>query len=99
MQNYGFDIDKISETCARYKVEKLYLFGSHAKGTFNPNSDFDFLVFFKPIELLDYADNFFELNYALEKIVGTKVDLVSGKSLKNPYFIKEVDATKLLIYG
>ena len=99
MENFNLDIKKINEACQTYHVDTLFLFGSHAKGTFTSKSDYDFLVYFKPIDLLEYGDNFFEFTYELEKIVGKKVDLVSGKAMKNPFFIKEVEATKRLIYG
>lgn len=92
-------IEKINIACQKYSVASLYLFGSQAKGTQSSNSDYDFLVYFKPIELLKYADNFFDLCYELENIIGAKVDLVSGKALKNPFFIKEIESTKQLIYG
>ena len=34
----------------------------------------------------------------LETIFNRKIDLVSGKAMKNPYFIKEVERTKQLVY-
>lgn len=96
-------IDKNSEgllhLIEKYKVAKLYLFGSFAKGSFQNTSDIDFIVYFLPdIEIEDYADNFFELISEMENLFKRKVDMISGKAMKNPYFIEEVDKTKVLIY-
>jgi predicted nucleotidyltransferase len=87
------------DLCKKYYVFQLFLFGSFAKKQQNEQSDIDFLVYFKDdIKLLDYADNFFDLMYELEKLYNRKIDLVSGKSLKNPYFISEIEKNKILIY-
>ena len=39
------------------------------------------------------------LLYKLEELFKRKVDLISGKAMKNPYFIQEVEETKKLVYG
>jgi hypothetical protein len=90
--------DELIKLCRNFHVLQLYLFGSQAKGTFRENSDIDLLVYFDKINLLDYADNYFDFFYSLEKLFNKKIDLVSGKALKNPYFIKEIENTKQLIY-
>jgi predicted nucleotidyltransferase len=46
----------------------------------------------------DYADAYFELADNFEKLFKRPVDLVTDKSLKNPYFIKSVNQTKTLLY-
>jgi len=94
--------DKIFEMyklCNTYYVSQLYVFGSFAKGNFHSESDVDFLVYFKDnLPLLEYADNFFDFIYELEKLFQRKIDMVSGKAMKNPYFIQEIENTKKLIY-
>jgi predicted nucleotidyltransferase len=47
----------------------------------------------------DYADTYFEVADTLEKILRRPVDLVTDKSLHNPYFIASVNQTKTLLYG
>jgi len=75
------------------------VFGSILTNRFGTKSDIDFLVYFSnKIDLLDYADNYFDLKFELEDLLGRKIDLVEGKSLKNKYFINEVETTKLKIY-
>jgi len=78
----------------------LYAFGSVLTDRFSEDSDVDFLYTFKnDVPVLEIADHYFNLQDDLEKTLHRSVDLVSEKNLKNPYFIKNVNATKQLIYG
>ena len=93
-------IQQIRELCERNKVERLYAFGSVLTERFSENSNVNFLYTFKKdIPLLDVVDYYFKLQNELEKALNRSVDLTSEKDLTNPYFIKEVNATKQLIYG
>jgi uncharacterized protein with HEPN domain/predicted nucleotidyltransferase len=65
---------------------------------FNKNSDIDLLISFKPMDYGDYADTYFELTEEFEKILNRPVDLVTDKSLGNPYFIESLNKTKTPIY-
>ena len=90
----------IAKLCKENKVDKLYAFGSVLTDNFNENSDIDFVVSFNnQIKLLDYAENYFNLLFSFEDLFNKKIDLITEKSLKNPYFIKEVNETKQLVYG
>ncbi|MCY7351986.1 MAG: nucleotidyltransferase domain-containing protein [Cytophagaceae bacterium] len=79
-------------------VIKVYLFGSALTRDFNENSDVDLLVTFNDVPLLDFADNFFDLQEELELILGRRVDLVIEKDLRNPYLIANINRTKRLFY-
>ena len=93
-------IPQIRKLCEQHKVERLYAFGSVLTERFSKNSDVDFLYTFKSdIPLLEIVDYYFSFQNDLEKTLCHPVDLTSEKDLKNPYFIKEVNATKQLIYG
>jgi predicted nucleotidyltransferase len=92
---------QLAKLCERYGVERLYLFGSAATGRFaEPSSDLDFVV-----EMADrqptgsYADRYLGLAEELERLFGRKVDLVTAESVRNPYFRREVEATRQLVYG
>lgn len=90
----------IAALCRKYKVSKLYVFGSVLTSKFNEDSDIDFLFDFCPeINYNNYSDNYFDLWEALKNLFGREVDLVDEKTLRNPIFIKEIEATKQLIYG
>lgn len=95
------NIQRILELCKCYKVKSLYVFGSILTSRFRKDSDVDFLVKFdkEKISLDEYADNYFDFQFALEDIFNRKVDLVCDDAIKNPYFRREVDAKKKLIYG
>jgi hypothetical protein len=49
--------------------------------------------------LEDYADNYFDLKEQLESIFNRPIDLLEEQAIKNPFFKKEIDKEKLLIYG
>ncbi|MFA5271020.1 MAG: nucleotidyltransferase family protein [Candidatus Omnitrophota bacterium] len=62
-----------------YKVKRIGLFGSYAKGYPRKNSDIDILVDF--YEVPDMF-KFIALEFFLKKMLGKKVDLVTRKALK-----------------
>ena len=90
----------INKLCKENRVEKLYVFGSVLNENFNENSDIDFIVEFNnKIPLLEYGDNYFELLFAFEDLFSKKIDLITEKSLRNPYFISELNSTKQIVYA
>lgn len=103
MRLIEMNIDKIAALCRKYKVVKLWIFGSILTSRFNENSDVDFSVDFDSeainSEGLDWVDIFFGFMHELESLLGRKVDLVDEVAIRNPFFRKELDATKQLIYG
>ena len=103
MKLIEMNIDKIAALCRKYKVAKLWVFGSILTPRFNDQSDVDFSVNFDAetinSEGLDWADIFFDFMHGLEAIVGRRVDLVCDDAVRNPVFRIELDRTKHLIYG
>ena len=93
------NIDKIKALCIMYNVKTLFVFGSICTERFNEKSDIDLLISFKPMEYGDYADTYFELADAFESLFLKHVDLITDKSLSNPYFIESVNKTKTLLYN
>ncbi|HCK98905.1 MAG TPA: nucleotidyltransferase [Candidatus Marinimicrobia bacterium] len=93
------NIDRIRRLCNEYKVAKLYLFGSALTYKFNNESDIDFIVTFKNIELIEYADNYFDFKFSLEDLLQRKIDLLEEKSIRNPFLKKSINLSKRLIYG
>lgn len=96
-------MDKIIALCKKYKVAKLWVFGSILTPRFNDQSDVDFSVNFDSDTInregLDWADIFFDFMHELENVLGRRVDLVFDDNVRNKYFRKELDNTKKLIYG
>lgn len=99
MNEVSQKISSIRNLCINHGVDKLYLFGSILRTNFTDKSDIDFLVRFKNIELLKYADNYFDFKFSLEELFNRPVDLLEEQSLKNPYFLEALNETKQLIYG
>lgn len=92
------NIDNIKALCLKYKVKSLHAFGSVCTENFHKNSDIDFLISFKPMDYGDYADSYFQLTEEFERVLNRPVDLVTDKSLGNPYFIESLNNTKTSIY-
>lgn len=92
-------IERIQELCATHSVKHLFAFGSVVTDDFNSDSDVDLIVEFLPVGINRYADNYFDLKYALEETLQRKIDLLEERALKNPYFIQAVNEKKQLIYA
>jgi len=92
-------INSIVNLCKKYKVNSLFVFGSILTDRFNDSSDIDMVVDFKKDEIDDYFDNYFDFKYSLQDLFGREVDLVEEQAIRNPYFRKNVNSTKQLIYG
>jgi len=92
-------IDDLVLLCNTYKVKTMYVFGSVCTDKFNDNSDIDILISFDNLTIEQYTDNYFELHYKLQELFGRKIDLLTERSLSNPYFIKGLEQTKQLVYA
>lgn len=93
------NLQKIIALCKKHKVSKLFVCGSILTPRFGDSSDVDLIVSFNKAEVGDYFDNYFDLKYSLEDLLGREVDLLEEQTIRNPYLKKHLDATKTLIYG
>ena len=93
------NIDAISRLCNAYAVAQLSVFGSVLTDRFDDDSDIDLLVTFHAMPVEDYADNYLQLQAALQDLLGREVDLVEDKAIRNPVFRSQMDRTKVQIYG
>lgn len=85
---------KIKEVVLKYKIERVYLYGSYAKGTQRPESDID-LYMVSDIADIEYFGVIEDLRGSLNK----KVDLLSNKTVKkNSPIEEEIERTGILIY-
>lgn len=93
-------LNVIKALCKQYKVKSLYSFGSVNTSAFTDKSDIDLLIDFESgISIEDYTENFFSIRDKFAKLFKRKIDLVTRRSLSNPFFIKDVEQSKMLIYG
>jgi len=90
--------DKIKALCRTYNVKSLFAFGSVCIDKFNDHSDIDLLIAFNSMDFGDYADAYFNIAEEFENVFKRPVDLITNKSLSNPYFINSLNKTKTLIY-
>ena len=92
-------LDEIHELCRQYKVRRLELFGSALREDFVPErSDLDFLVEYCDMPLEDRAETFFGLWFGLEDLFGRSVDLISPSKVKNPYILREINESRVVVY-
>jgi len=92
------NIDTLINLCKQHKVKELYIFGSVLTSKFNDNSDIDFLVQFDNVDILEYADNYFDFKEKLENLLGREIDLLENQAIRNPIFRKVLDREKRLVY-
>jgi len=89
-------IETIKNYLKTRPVLKAYLFGSYVRDEADDQSDIDILVD------LDYSQRiglqFIQMKIDLEKLLNTKVDLVSSNGLSQ-YVKPQVDHEKQLIYA
>jgi hypothetical protein len=90
---------EIIKLLMQYKVTSAFAFGSVCTDKFNEQSDIDMLVNLDDnLEPLERGELFWQLWDDLEKTLNRKVDLLSEKSLTNPYFIEELNEKKVSLY-
>ena len=90
---------ELQRLCEQHDIQTMYVFGSATTADFNELRDIDILISFKEISFDKYTDNYFELHEKLESLFKKRVDLLTERSLINPYFIKSVEQTKQLLYA
>ena len=79
-----------------YGVKSLGIFGSFVRNEAKESSDIDFLIEFYP-EKKNF-DNFMDLAFFLQNLLGRKVEIVTLQSLSKyigPYILKEVEYVPL----
>ena len=98
--NVFSDKGKINLIFKKHKIDKVYLFGSVLTNEYSKDSDIDFLIKFQDnLNPLEKGELWWSLHDTLRLYFNREIDIVTEKSLKNPYFIKELNKTKQLIYG
>jgi len=81
-------------------VKRLELFGSAATADFDPTrSDVDFVVEFFPCSPSAHTAAYFGFLFALEDLLGRKVDLLEGAAITNPFFRAAIENHKVQLYA
>ena len=87
--------DTVKELGGRYGAERIYLFGSYARGEAVPGSDVDLRIDKGKIRGLFALSG---LRLALEEQLGTKVDLLTSDSLDHA-FLSRIRTEEVLLYA
>lgn len=104
-----YTIDEIKQKVApiarKYNINKVYLFGSYARGTADENSDVDLLLDYEHLSggMFAYGGVFVDFEECFEK----GVDIVSQRAIEESrseskadmYFYDSVMKDRVLIYG
>jgi len=90
---------ELEEACTAFKVDELYTFGSILSDKFNAQSDIDFIVSITSKDPIEYAENYFDLKFALERIFNRKIDLLEQKAIRNKTFEDLVNKQKMIVYA
>lgn len=92
-------IDKLISLCNKYKVNRIFVFGSIVKGNFNPKtSDIDLIIEIEDLPPSEKGELIMNLWSELESLFSRKVDLLTNLNIKNPYLRTEIENSKYLIY-
>ncbi|MBF0458993.1 MAG: nucleotidyltransferase domain-containing protein [Nitrospirae bacterium] len=91
-------IGKIKALLKINKVQKAYIFGSACTDEFNDKSDVDILITIdEGLDISEYGNCFWNIQFGLEDLLHREIDLITERSIKNPYFRLEVDSMKVAI--
>lgn len=93
-------LPQVAELCRLVGVRQLDAFGSVVRDDFDEEtSDLDFLVELQEVPTIAYGRACFRLKEGLEEMFGRSVDLLTIKSLVNPYLRKRVFEEKCAVYA
>jgi predicted nucleotidyltransferase len=93
-------LPQIIQIFKNHKIVSASVFGSVVTDNFNENSDVDFLVNIEQdLDPVIAGGHLWDAYYELKDLLNREIDLLTERSLKNPYFIKELNNSKFSIYG
>ncbi|MCL2712323.1 MAG: nucleotidyltransferase domain-containing protein [Methanomassiliicoccaceae archaeon] len=85
----------VAPVAEKYGVDKIYLFGSVARGDHNENSDYDFCIEKGKIRSIFTFSGFFK---QMEDAIGHEIDIVTTKGVP-PEILGEIIKGSVVVYG
>jgi predicted nucleotidyltransferase len=99
MNGQTYTIDEIADIVApvakEYGVERVFLFGSYARGSQNAESDIDFRIDGGKIRTLFKLAEFYE---DLKEHIATPIDVLTTEALEDD-FLSHIKDEELLLYA
>ncbi|MDB4918539.1 nucleotidyltransferase family protein [Mucilaginibacter sp.] len=93
-------LPQVTKLFKDHKIKSAFAFGSVVSDNFDDESDIDLLINFEDgLEPLERGEIWWDLHDSLRAVFNREIDLVIENSLKNPYFIEEINEKKRLIYA
>ncbi|MDH4445860.1 MAG: nucleotidyltransferase domain-containing protein [Akkermansiaceae bacterium] len=90
---------EIADLCRKYNVQRLVAFGSAVRADFDSStSDVDLIAVFSSTRKPGYADRYMDFIQSLETLFGSKVDLLTPSSIRNPRFAEAIQRDAVPIY-
>jgi len=91
----AFDKESIIKIFSNKRIEKVFLFGSRAKGNFRPGSDIDLAVSGNNLSLNDILDLSIELD-TLE--LPYKFDIILLKKVKEKALLEHINRLGIVLF-
>ena len=91
---------ELADLCRTYRVRRLDVFGSAARGDFDEqSSDVNLLVEFEEMSHANRADAYLGLLTAVEALLRRRIDLVEVGAVHNPYLRRGIEESRELVYA
>jgi len=84
----------VAPVAQKYEVDKVYIFGSVARGDHNENSDYDFYIESKKMRSAITLSEFY---MDLRDAVGSEIDLISTKRI-DPAFLDTIMTEGVILF-
>ena len=94
----NIDNEKIAEICRRWRVRKLWLFGSAARGALRPDSDIDLRADYEE-DVRRTLSGYLDLKEEFERLFGREVDLVTKGIIRNPFRRRSIERDLTVLYA
>lgn len=90
---------ELPSICEKHRIAYVDAFGSIARSEQTENSDIDLIIEFSEPRQDKISARFFGFLHDLEDRFQNKVDLLTEKSIQNPFLKKKINQDRIRIYG
>jgi predicted nucleotidyltransferase len=87
------------DVCKRYRIAHVDAYGSVARNEQSETSDIDLVIEFEEPRRESISKRYFGFLHELEDRYGTRIDVLTERSLRNPYLINSINRDRVRVYG